>query len=323
MIKVGITGTGSLVGQGIIKSIINSRYSDEYFLVGFDYFDDTVGSFWCDKSLILPDILKKKVTESEWLDKLTSHINNENLSILFIGVDFELPILSRAKKIIEENTGCKVVVSSESVIRISDDKYLTYKFLKENNLNSPNTFLKDELSNKKLHFPLIVKPRIGASSINVFKVDSINDLNTKIKKINNPIIQEYIGDSTKEYTCGTIMLNGELMESIVLKRTLKKGNTHIAEHYLPAPSNISNYIKKVSNKLQPYGVTNFQLRVDDNNNPRIFEINARHSGTTYMRSLFGYNEVIFILKYILEGKIIKFDINEGKVMRFFDEKIIS
>ena len=195
--------------------------------------------------------------------------------------------------------------------------------MKENNLSSPNTFLKDELSEEKLDFPLIVKPRIGASSINVFRVNSMNDLNKKIKEINNPIIQQYVGDNTKEYTCGTIMLDGELMESIILKRTLKKGNTHIAEHYLPASSNITDYIQKVSNKLKPYGVTNFQLRLDNDNNPKIFEINARHSGTTYMRALFGYNEVIFILKYVLEGKRIKFDISEGKVIRFFDEKIIS
>ncbi|MES2808654.1 MAG: ATP-dependent carboxylate-amine ligase, partial [Bacteroidota bacterium] len=35
--NIGITGTGSLVGQAIIKSIIRSEYKDDYNLTGFDY----------------------------------------------------------------------------------------------------------------------------------------------------------------------------------------------------------------------------------------------------------------------------------------------
>ena len=320
--KVGITGTGSLIGQAIIKSIMQSKYSNEYFLVGFDYFKDTVGSIWCNKNFILPDILNAKISEDEWLENLITHITKEDLEILFIGIDFELPILAKNKSFIEKNTNCKVIVSSENVINISNDKYLTYKFLKDNNLNPPKTFLKHEAFDDQLTFPVIVKPKVGASSINVFKVYSMEELNEQVQKINEPIIQEYIGDNANEFTCGTIMFDKKLYNSIILKRTLRKGNTHIAEHDLPACENITEYLKKVSKKLNTYGATNFQLRLDKNNNPRIFEINARHSGTTYMRSLFGYNEVIFILKYILKDEKMKFDIISGKAMRFFEEKII-
>ena len=56
--------------------------------------------------------------------------------------------------------------------------------------------------------------------------------------------------------------------------------------------------------------------------PKLFEINPRHSGTTYIRSLFGYNEIIFLIKKILEKKSIKFDIVEGKAVRYFEEKLI-
>ena len=54
----------------------------------------------------------------------------------------------------------------------------------------------------------------------------------------------------------------------------------------------------------------------------IFEINPRHSGTTYIRSLFGYFEVVYILKYLLEGLRLNFVTREGKVMRFFEEKYL-
>ena len=41
-----------------------------------------------------------------------------------------------------------------------------------------------------------------------------------------------------------------------------------------------------------------------------------------MRCLFGYNEVLFILKYILEGKEIAFDLKKGKVIRHFEETLV-
>jgi carbamoyl-phosphate synthase large subunit len=57
--------------------------------------------------------------------------------------------------------------------------------------------------------------------------------------------------------------------------------------------------------------------------PKIFEINARHSGTTYIRSLYGFNEVEYILEFILNKKELDFDMKEGKVQRYFDEFFVG
>lgn len=320
--NVGITGTGSLIGQGVIKSIINTKYAENYKLIGFDYFKNTVGSFWCGSNYILPDILKPDVTEQQWLNSLTDIIRAEKIDILFIGVDFELPILARVKADIEKNTGCKVMVSSEEVIKIANDKYLTYKFLKDNGLNYPITYLPEEVNEDKLVYPLIIKPRVGARSVGVYKVNSPQELLDKLKLVNNPIIQEYLGTDDTEYTCGTIFLNDELKAQISLKRSLKEGNTFISECNFQTPKSIHEYVEEVALKLKPYGACNIQLRIDKNNIPKLFEINPRHSGTTFMRTLFGYSEVIYILKFLLENKVIPFSIKEGKAMRFYNETLI-
>ena len=72
-----------------------------------------------------------------------------------------------------------------------------------------------------------------------------------------------------------------------------------------------------------FGVCNFQLRVDTEGIPKIFEINARHSGTTYIRSLYGFNEIEYILEYILNKKDITFTIKEGIVKRYFEEFLVE
>ena len=320
--NVGVTGTGSLIGQGIIKSIKNSKLSKNYNVIGFDYFEDTVGSFWCDKNYILSDFYRKIVSEEEWISELIEKILYENLHILFIGVDFELVPLSINKKNIEDITGCKLMVSDLGAINTGNDKYLTYEFLKNNGLNYPKTSLPDNCDYDQLTWPIIIKPRQGARSRGVYEIKNKNELISKISTINNPIIQEEIGDKFSEYTCGIIYFDGDLKQMIVLKRSLKDGNTYISEHRNDFKKNIYEYVEEISHVLKPFGSCNLQIRLDSNGIPKLFEINPRHSGTTYIRSLFGYNEVIFILKYILENKSIEFNLIEGKVIRYYDEKLI-
>ena len=320
--KVGITGTGSLIGQGIIKSIKNSRFSEDYELIGFDYFENTVGSFWCSKNFILPDLLNKNVSEQAWVEVLIEKIKLEKLEILFIGVDFELPVLAKKRDEIEKSTNCKIIVSSKEVIRVGNDKYLTYLFLKENNLDYPNTYLPKEIDQMKIEYPVIVKPRVGARSIGVYKVNNRVELNEKLAIVDEPIIQEYIGNSNTEYTCGVLYFNGVVKAQIPLKRSLKNGNTHVSEYSEFFSNRINDYVNSIAIKLKPFGSCNLQLRLDEKGIPKLFEINPRHSGTTYMRTLFGYNEIIYILKYVLEDIEIDFTLKAGKAIRFYDEKLV-
>jgi carbamoyl-phosphate synthase large subunit len=321
-IKIGVTGTGSLIGQAIIKSIVRSDHKSEYVLIGLDYFACTVGSLWCQKNFILPDLLKLD-QEEEWLSKIKQIIRAEDIRILFAGVDFELPILAKYKIEVETETNCRVVISSEEVIKIGNDKYYTYQFLKANELNYPLTYLPEECDFDSLLYPVIIKPRVGARSIGVQQVSNIHELKKALEKVKSPIIQELVGDDSSEYTCGIISFNGNLQRSIALNRTLKDGNTFISEFRHEYPKAIYLYLGKIANKLRPFGACNIQLRLDKNGTPKLFEINPRHSGTTYIRSLFGYNEVLFILKYLLEGIEIPFNLKEGKVIRYFEEALVS
>lgn len=320
--NVGITGTGSLIGQGIIKSIQDDSISEDCRLIGFDYFENTVGSFWCQKNYILPDVLKPEVTEDQWLKALLKKIQQEHIQILFIGVDFELPILASQRQAIKENYGCEVIVSDPEVIKIGNDKFFTYEFLKQNNLYYPETFIAVETSPKEIEYPIIMKPRVGARSVGVYKIKNQDDFQDKIEKVNGAIIQELVGDDYTEYTCGILCIEGELKESIVLNRSLKAGNTFTSEYRQDYPKIIIKYIEEIAKKLKPHGSCNLQLRLGIDGIPKLFEINPRHSGTTYMRTLFGYKEVVFLLKYYLENTEISFDLKPGKALRFYQEKLI-
>jgi carbamoyl-phosphate synthase large subunit len=321
-LKIAVTGTGSLIGQAIIKSIKLSSLADKIEILGLDYFKDTVGAQWCNQNEILPDILREGY-EEDWKNSIFNYILKHEIRVLFIGVDFELTWFAKYKEEFEEKTSCIICVSNEEVISIANDKYLTYQFLKNNNLYHPKSFLPETFKDSDLEFPLILKPRIGARSRDVFVVDNKSDLLKKIELVNKPVIQELIGDIFSEYTCGIIFIDGKLKASIALKRTLKEGNTNKSSYRHDTPIQIYDYIKQVADHLKPFGACNFQMRLDSNGIPKIFEINPRHSGTTYMRSLFGFNEVEFIIQYLIFGIELKFELIEGDAIRYFDECLIK
>jgi carbamoyl-phosphate synthase large subunit len=323
MTRIGVTGTGSLIGQAIIKSIRASSYAKDCYVVGFDYFKNTVGSYWVNKNFLLPDILDSGISESQWVKAVTEALGNERLHILLIGLDFELKLFAKYGAEMEQATGCRIVVSDKRVIEIADDKYLTFQFLKSNGLHFPRTYLPMELSDGGVEFPAILKPRVGARSRDVHVVRNEGELSDKLAKVKEPILQELIGDASKEYTCGVIFFDHQVREMIALKRELRDGNTYSACHSRSFPRSIHDYIHEIATKLEPYGACNFQLRIDRNGIPKLFEINARHSGTTYMRNLFGFREVEYVIGHVLGLGTPRFEIRDGLVKRYFEEMFIG
>ena len=317
-----VTGTGSLIGQAIIKSIKKSDLVDSIKIIGADYFSDTVGSFWCSKNYILPDILNQE-NKKQWQTDILKIIEDENISILFVGVDFELILFSEMKDHIMQKTGCKVVVSDKKTLLIGNDKYLTYEFLKENMLNYPKTWLPTEVESAAIEYPCIIKPRVGARSKGVFVIKNKEELMKKLSLVEDVVIQELIGDNDSEYSCGILFEEGKLVNSIALKRSLKEGNTYIAEYKKNFSPDIYRYIEDVALLLQPFGGCNLQLRLGRDSKPYLFEINPRYSGTTYMRSLFGFKEVEYTIKSILGYDTKPFKLKEGKIYRYYEEKFLG
>ena len=322
-VTVGILGAGSLIGQGIIKSLRDSPL--ETRLVGFDYFPTAVGLYWTDESVILPDILAEEVAESTYLTALKREIEARRIEVLLIGIDFDLPRLAGAREEIESETGCKVVVSSPEVIEIGDDKWATYEFLEKHGLPRPESLIDlDGLDSfvDRVGFPLIVKPRRGARSRGVVLAANRTTLDSALESAAEPsIVQKAIGSIKEEYTAGVVVMDGACAGAIVLKRDLRDGNTHRA-YASPSPE-LEEMVREAAMKLQPHGPANFQFRIGKDG-PVIFEINPRFSGTTVMRTMLGFNEVEAVVQWLVTGEKQQLAYRrEGVILRYWEEQLIS
>ena len=322
MLNILITGAGSTLGFSIIKTVKSVGLKCN--IITTDYFINSIGFYDSHKSYILPDVLKKNISEENWVRYVNRILIKEKIDIVLIGLDFEVELFSKNKHIFEKDKKCKLLVSDYSVVDICNDKWKTFKFLNKNGFLTPQSCLPSqiELFRRKNKFPFIVKPRNGSTSKHLNIVKNEKELFHAIKNCPKPIIQKYVGCPSEEYTVGSIYINQEVKSTIALKRILKNGNTSVAykENYL----SIEKYVECVVRKLMPLGPVNVQLR-KNKNQYIIFEINPRFSGTIYIRNIFGINEIAIVLKEMLNIKRIRTNekIQYGRVIRYFDEKFIS
>lgn len=322
-VTVAVSGAGSLIGQGIIKALKISAL--DYRLVALDFFPHAVGLYWAEAAHLLPDVLSPSVSEGEYLGRLTELLRRERVDVLLIATDFEVPLLAKHRTTVEAESGCKVVVSSPEVAEIGDDKWVTYQFLRTHGFPyAPSLVDLNQLEGfiSETGFPLIVKPRRGARSRAVSLVRDMSELSGALKAAwPEPIIQRAVGTPESEYTCGAVVLEGECLGVIAMRRELRDGNTFRA--FLEPASDIEAMVRAAALALNPYGPANFQLRVGEEG-PAIFEINARFSGTTVIRALAGFNEVEAIIRWAMSGeRIMLTRQRSGVVLRYFEELFVT
>lgn len=313
MIRVFLTGAGSLLGQGIIRSL---QSAGGYYIVGGDPDPRAVGLHWVDKAYLLP-----WADDPDYLDRVRVILEKERPQVVLVGSDVELLAFATARHSLEEEFGTHVLVCPPEVVRIADDKWLTFKFLEEHDLPRPASVLGSQAADHP-PFPLVVKPRTGARSVGLSLVNSEAELQAKLG--HDPdrwIIQECVGDPDQEYTAGLLYFEGRVQASVTMRRDLRDGNTHRA--YIDTGGTYQEYLNQVVEKLRPYGPVNLQFRVDGGV-PKLFEINARFSGSTPLRGLAGFNEVEAAIEYLVNGRPIpKPELKECVILRHFADTVIE
>ena len=315
-IKVMITGAGALLGQGMIRSLKQSSLKTH--IVGVDPSPYSAGLYWSDSAHLIPF-----ANDPRYIEQIINIIRIEAPDAILIGTDVELHIFAKYRKMLENEFGVHILVSNPRVIGIADDKYLTYKFLKNNGFSFPETCLPgdEEKLIAKVGFPLIVKPRIGARSYGVHKVNDQDTLDRFIKNKEKVLIQECVSTSEDEYTASALVFNGSCDASIVMRRELRDGNTYRV--YVEQYNRLNQKIRALGEALKPYGSVNFQFRLDGSQ-IKVFEINSRFSGTTPLRAHAGFNEVELCLRRILwDEPIIQPQIEKMTILRHWSETVIK
>lgn len=317
--KVLVTGAGALLGQGIIRSLTELAGTKDYEIVATDPSRESAGLYWADRGCLVP-----MASEENYTTELCRIIDKLRPDVIIPGTDVELPKLAEARDAIEARFSTHLIVSSPEVVRVADDKLLTSRFFSSKGIPAPISCMPSEAKAlvENIGFPLIVKPRVGARSVGVYRVDSLQELEYAISRNSNPVVQECVGDDGHEYTAGTICFDGKCRAVIVMRRDLRDGNTY-RSHVVADPSLVEQ-VTRFAEALDAYGPANFQFRVDRDGVAKVFEINARFSGTTPLRARAGFNEVDMCIRYLTEAQpVLQPSLKAVSFLRHWSETVVT
>ncbi|WP_230208248.1 ATP-grasp domain-containing protein, partial [Enterococcus faecium] len=178
-------------------------------IIGADCSELAPALYMCDEKIVLP-----KVSESNYIEELIKVIKFFEIKLIVPTIDTELSTLSRNKKYIENETDSVVLVSSEKVIDICENKILTSAFFEQNGFKTPEILNSSEITK----FPVFIKPLNGSSSVNTFIVNNEKELLFFSEYIDNPLIQEYI--LGEEYTIDVCLNFDSTPVSIVPRKRI-------------------------------------------------------------------------------------------------------
>lgn len=310
-----VTGAGALLGQGLIRSLRMSELNP--IIVAVDPSPLSAGLYWADTSYVVP-----MAFEQNYMDAIETILELERPDALLIGTDVELEVFATQRLRLEKLWSLKVIVSAPSAIKIADDKFLTYQFLKESGFAPPES----RLANSAMElvdlfgYPLVAKPRKGARSVGFSVVKNGKELNQALSGAPDMLVQEFLTGAHGEYTAGTLTFEGSCEALIVMRRDLRDGNTYRA--FTIQNSEIDSQVKAMAERYNAYGPANFQFRIEDGV-VRVFEINCRFSGTTPLRALAGVNEVELALRHTLMGEPIAPSlISDCVFLRHWEETVV-
>ena len=246
--------------------------------------------------------------------------------------DIDLPVLS-ANRMFFDQIGVRLLVSSERVISVCNDKWKTYNYLIDNRFLSPKTYLTIEtaatsLDLEEVSFPLIIKPRRGMGSIGVYEVHNKRELEVAYQMVKREIDGSYLkSDSTvdvdvernvviqeklrgQEYGLDVINnLDGVYQNTIVKKKySMRSGETDCAE--IVDNIEMTDLGKRIGSELMHIANLDVDSFIIDGE-PVVLEMNPRFGGGYPFSHLAGVNLPLAIVKW-LRNEHVHYSLLEGR-----------
>jgi carbamoyl-phosphate synthase large subunit len=219
----------SCIGRrGYIAKYFRDCLTPQDLTIGTGNSEWTSGFKYCDVNLILPDL-----DTPEYIPTLLQICRDRKIDAIISFSDLDINILSGCLDLFKE-IGVIPIIPSPAANQICFDKYQGYQFLTKEGFATPQTYSDfnlavEDIKNGKQKFPLIVKPRFGSGSQNLFKARNIKELDVFFHYAPNMLIQAEI--SGQEYGIDVCLnLQGEVI-SVVPRRkiAMRSGETDQAE----------------------------------------------------------------------------------------------
>lgn len=264
--NVLISSIGSASGLNILYCLQNQ---DQYLFnfVGADSSEDVAGKYLVKSFYQVPNAKDK-----EYISVLLDICQKESIDFFFPTMSFEYEVLCKNIEIFKNNN-VRISLPPPDTWDICANKLTTFQYLKEKDILTPKIYNDEEIKHKACAFPLMVKPKLGRSSINTYKVSNEKELLFFKEYVPDAIVQEYI--SGNEYTVDLLCdLEGSLLVSVPRIRLETKSGLATKSKIINN-ENLQKLTKKVTTIIKLPGISNIQYIIDKSSTAYLIEINCR------------------------------------------------
>jgi len=240
---------------------------------------------YCDHSVLMP-----KVTEPHYIDHLLQLCRRHKIDMVVPLIDPELEVLAVRRERFYE-AGIMAVISPIKTVQVGFDKYLTYQFGKEHDIAVPETVITIQdalrlLSEGRLDWPMVVKPRKGSASMNITYCENEKQLQNAFDSCPQPMIQEYLEGTEYGYDILADKNYQPLSVYCKEKLAMRAGETDQAVS-TNEPELIALGLK-IARSLELFGPMDVDVKISDGA-PKLLEINPRFGGGYPCSHLGGAN----------------------------------
>ena len=320
--KLLITSVGSGVGHAILAAL--RRTDGPWYVVGVNSVAFCAGPFDCDSAWLVPPAAERAAFEARLLEV----VKTERPALILPGRDDDLPVLAAMRERLAK-LGAFSLVGSAEAVDICNDKYRTAKVFGAAGLPFTETAARREEIEELLvscGFPLIAKPRRGYGSRGVRVLFDRDELEAALASGSEMVVQEYLvpgswnkarGEITRADVerDGILRQEGEMRVNVFLGRDGKAlgaiATCHDLVHGLahtgevldePAFEAVAREGAELLGRhglIGPCSIDGQQLA---DGSWRLYEVNARCTGSSGIRAAFGFVEVEAAWRHFIEGE---------------------
>lgn len=281
-------------------------------LIGADVSLTAPALYFCDTKVQVP-----RISDPNYIPFLISYCSEHKVDALIPTIDTDLLILAENKN---RFVGTKVIISSPESIRICRDKRFTGEFFQNVGLKCPLPV--DDYRNYNQGFPAFIKPKDGSSSINAYKVNTREELESLAEMVPDYIVQPFIEGT--EYTVDAFCDFGGNPILITPRIRMAVRSGEVLKTKICQDKKIIDEMKIIIKAFKPCGAITVQLIRDAKSEDDYYiEINPRYGGGAPLSIKAGADSSEVMLK-LLDGQKVDYQedaAEEGAIYSRFDQSI--
>jgi carbamoyl-phosphate synthase large subunit len=305
--KILITGAGGDIAQAMTRTL--RTYYGEVKIIGCDLNEQPFASLNFDSFYS-----SLQVNDPLYISTIMEICTKEEIDLIIPVPEPEIEFFSREKL----NLPARVLIANRVAIEVGLDKLATSNFV--HGLGDFAPLTSSEFLESGLNLPVLVKPRSGRGSKNVFICQTMEDVEYHQHNPNPTIFQEVLEPADMEVTCGVYATREGKVFSIQLLRHLSGGRTSWAR--VIVNEQVTKLCEKIALGLNLQGAINVQLILTDSG-PKVFEINPRYSSTVEMRHKLGFMDLVWGIEELLfQRPIVYIACDPGTLVGRFDEIVV-